>query len=224
MALVPAIFHPHPAPVPEIVEDEKRHDHDSEQRQFPVQAKEQDQHAEADDQVAQKIHRRARDQRVHRAGVLVHPGHHAAGLPLLVKAKRELLQVGENGDAQVAGHPHAGVLHEIIAGEQRQGPDGENQRVNKEKRHQRMHPGHVAGQDQVNDPRHPRRLPVIGIIDDPAGERGKGEGKKRDRDDEQEQPGEPPAIGPQKDTGALQRGEHFVAGTFAGHCGYLTLA
>ena len=200
VAAMGAAFHAHAAAVPAVVDDEEGSEDDGDEGEFPVEDEEPDEDAGGGDEVAEEGDGGAGDERVDGGGVVDDAADDAAGLAFLVKFEGEFLEMGEDGDAEVAGDLHAVFLDEVIAGHLRDGPDDEDEAVGDEEG--------VDGGPAVG---------LGGVVDDFADDAGKAEGAEGDDDDEGEDAGELELVGLEVGAGADKCPEDFVAGAFTRH-------
>ncbi len=196
-----AAFHAHAATVKEKIDDKKRCDEDRDDRKFPVEVKKQDHDAKRHGEIADERDGGAGHDLVDRPRVVDHARDDAAGLPFLVKAEREFLQMREDRHPHVARHPHARGLHDMVADEQAAGAQTEHGGIKKEQRFD-VRPAVRIGRPVDDAAVHPRRH----------------ERAKCDGDDEQEKAQKPQAIGLQVNRSPAESTPHFGAGASAWHC------
>jgi hypothetical protein len=186
--------------MPLVVDDEQRSEDDGRNGQLPIEAKKPDQDSGRGKEVGEERDRRTRDQRVDRGGIVDDAADDAARLALVVKFQRELLEMGEDLHAQIAGDPHARPLNEIVAHHLRQGADDEDGGVKTEPL------------DNFGPAVRTRRG-----VDDAAHQPRKRQGTDREQQDDREDPDQLRLVRLEIAAGANQGPEDFVAGAFAGH-------
>ncbi len=189
VAAMATAFMPHPAAMPEIVEDEKRDEDNRKRAIFQLRKKRRiktpmamvrSPMRETDAPVTSVCTER---------GILGDAGDDATGLAFLVKFQGEFLEMGEDGDAQIAGDVHAGRLHEVIAGEQGGGRAERSSPKRMSRGKMAGHPVAVFGTRRSRS--HAIFCGMIPIeqIDDPTGERGEDKREERDEENKEENAG-----------------------------------
>ena len=195
-----AAFHAHAAAMPAVVDDEEGREDDGDEREFPVEIEEPEEDADGGDEIAEEGDRRAGDEGVDGGGVVDDAPDDAAGLAFLVKFEGELLQVGEDLDAEVARDLHAVFLDEVVAEHLDEAAQDED--------------------DGVGDEERDDGGPAVGlgrVVDDFADETWEGERAKGEDDDEDKDAGELELVGLEIAGGAKKGPEDLVAAAFAGH-------